>query len=453
MVMMLMALTFSLNTVSPVQAQAFGTPTPTPTDPSWRGFAAAREALQEEKSIDLTFVRNYSFSQVEWRQSIDNCVEATPVSDYREVYFGWDYVITDLQNRTYLVRVSFDLKAVVICDEDFVPAPAGGSTTNPNLPPPVTGGGAGGAFELGGHVDGLSEEAKTAMRQSGMTWMKKQYRYSLGADTSGVKGLLDIARANNFKLLVGVVGDPEQMGNYDQYIQTYAAFLGEVAALGVDAIEVWNEPNIDREWPRGQINGGTYTRMLAAAYNAIKAKNPNTIVISGAPAPTGFFGTAGCGDGGCNDDTFMAQMATAGAAQYMDCVGLHYNEGIVPPTQTSGDPRGEYPTYYFGSMTARGFSPFGGKPVCYTELGYLSGKDFTTPIPAGFAWANNTTVQQHAEWLAGAVTASRQSGRVRLLIIWNVNFKRWDSDPMGGYAIIRPDGTCPACTLMAQAMR
>src|SRR5690606_20484336 len=121
---------------------------------------------------------------------------------------------------------------------------------------------------------------------------------------------------------------------------------------GVDAIEVWNEPNIVREWPANSINGAIYTRMLAEAFNAIKTARSSTIVISGAPSPTGYFGAAGCAvnsptDAGCNDDTFMAQMAQAGAANYLDCVGLHYNEGIVAPSATSGDPRGNYPTYFF----------------------------------------------------------------------------------------------------------
>jgi hypothetical protein len=243
------------------------------------------------------------------------------------------------------------------------------------------------------------------------------------------------------------------MGDFESYIQRYAEFLGGVAALGADGIEVWNEPNIDREWPAASINGANYTRMLAAAFNAIKSRNANTLVISGAPAPTGFFGAAGCGSGGCNDDVFMQQMASAGAAQYLDCVGLHYNEGIVPPTQTGGDPRGEYPSYYFNSMLARGYNPFGGKPVCFTELGYLSGDGFDIPIPAAFGWAGDTSVGEHASWLAGAATQAAQSGRVRLMIIWNVDFPFYTAtDPMGGYAMFRPDGTCPACDTLGTAM-
>ncbi|MFN8530999.1 MAG: hypothetical protein U0670_20535, partial [Anaerolineae bacterium] len=234
---------------------------------------------------------------------------------------------------------------------------------------------------------------------------------------------------------------------------SYASFVGGVAAAGADAIEVWNEPNIDREWPAAQINGGNYTRLLAAAFNAIKGAHSSTIVISGAPAPTGYFGSAGCGSGGCNDDVFMQQMAQAGAANYLDCVGLHYNEGIISPTQSSGDPRGGYPTYFLGSMIARGYNPFGGKPVCFTELGYLSGQGFSQAIPASFAWASNTTVAQQAQWLAEAVSVANSTGHVRLIIVWNVDFPSFTAtDPMGGYAMLRPDGTCPACDSLGHVM-
>src|SRR5262249_9611823 len=151
-------------------------------------------------------------------------------------------------------------------------------------------------------------------------------------------GYITTAHNNGYNILLGIVGYTSEMGDFDSYIAAYSQYVADVARLGANAIEVWNEPNIDREWPAASINGGNYTRLLASAYNAIHAASSSTIVISGAPAPTGYFGSAGCGSGGCNDDVFMQQMASAGAGSYMDCVGLHYNEGIVAPSVNSGDP-------------------------------------------------------------------------------------------------------------------
>ena len=343
-----------------------------------------------------------------------------------------------------------------------VAAPTPTPTPEPtNTPAPVAAGGGGGggapapvapagsfavgSFELGGHVDGYPPVAQ--MQQAGMRWVKYQVRYTLGSDPGVAAGYISAAQGAGFKVLLGVVGYPHEMAavGLDSYIQQFASFLGGVAALGPNAIEVWNEPNIDREWPNGQISGESYTRMLAAAYNAIKGVNSGVMVISGAPAPTGYAGAGGTSAAVWNDDVFYQSMANAGAANYMDCIGAHYNEGIVPPDWTSGDPRGGYPTYYFQSMTNRAWAPFGGsRPVCYTELGYLTPEGFGA-LPGGFAWAQNVTLAQQAEWLARAAVIAANSGRVRLMIIWNVNFSRFDADPMAGYAIIRPDGSCPAC--------
>jgi hypothetical protein len=438
----------------PVLAQ--GEPTATPTDPIWRAFSALRDAIEEEESVDLTIVRNYDWEQAQWEGGIDSCVELEDPSTAREVFFGWTFTITSTRGTVYQGRVSFDLEDMVVCDQvstAAAPTAVPGSPATGNLPTPIPGSAAGGSFELGGQALEMSLNTFGLMRRAGMTWVKQQFVYSLGNDPSAVAGLINVAHGNGFRILLSIRGHRDQMGDMGSYNNSFAQFLGGVAALGADAIEVWNEANIDREWPAGSINGANYTQMLAAAYNAIKSGNGNTIVISAAPAPTGFFGAAGCGTGGCNDDVFMQQMASAGAAQYMDCVGLHYNEGIIPPSQGSGDPRGGYPTYYFGLMLARGYTPFGGKPVCFTELGYLTPEGFTTPLPGNFSWAANTSVSEHATWLAEAATLASQSGRVRLMIVFNVDFPSFvESDPMGGYAMFRPGGACPACDALGAVM-
>jgi hypothetical protein len=318
-------------------------------------------------------------------------------------------------------------------------------------PPPVVTPGGGGGFELGGHVAGFGRVNE--MRSAGMTWVKKQIRWSRGEGTGAAAAAINEARANGFKILLGVVGYKDQMGDYDAYTNEFAAFLGQVAALGPNAIEVWNEPNIDREWPSGTVNGARYTQMLSKAYNAIKAANANVLVISGAPAPTGYFG-GGCRNEGCDDSVFIQQMAGAGASNYMDCVGTHYNEGIISPDLRTGDPRGSHYTRYFYGMLDTYYNAFGGaRRICWTELGYLTPEGYGQ-LPSFFGWAQGTTVAQHAEWLGRATALSRSSGKVRLMIVWNVDFTgSFGDDPIGGYAIIRPDGSCPACATLGAAMR
>lgn len=434
-------------------------PTATPNDPVWRGFSASRDAIQKARKVDLTLVAKWEFEESSWDGTggIDNCVELEDVTQARKIYYGWTYTITSMRGQVYQTHISYDLKEIAVCDKvNAAVAPtAAAGTPNPALPAPVAGAAAVGGFELGGQAQDMNLNTFGLMRRAGMTWVKQQVTYNQGENGSKVAGQVNVAHSNGFKILLSIKGDKNALGaSFDSYLAGYAGFLGQAAAAGADAIEVWNEPNIDREWPNGQVNGGSYTKMLASSFNAIKSSNANTIVVSAAPAPTGYFGTAGCTAQGCNDDVFMTQMAQAGAASYMDCVGLHYNEGIIPPTQASGDSRGGYPTYYFGSMLARGYNPFGGKPVCFTELGYLTPEGYGQPLPAGFAWAQNTTVAQQASWLSQAATLAAQSGHVRLMIVFNVDFPLYTGDdPQAGYAMLRPGGGCPACDSLGAVMK
>jgi hypothetical protein len=93
---------------------------------------------------------------------------------------------------------------------------------------------------------------------------------------------------------------------------------------------------------------------------------------------------------------------------------------------------------------------FPGKPLCFTEIGYVSAEGFSQGLPGNFSWAAGNSVQEQAQWLAEAAVRARNSGTVRLFILWNVDSTTFlDTDPQAGYAIVRPDGTCPACNTLA----
>jgi hypothetical protein len=68
----------------------------------------------------------------------------------------------------------------------------------------------------------------------------------------------------------------------------YAAFAATAArhyaGMGVHAYEVWNEPNQAGAWtPRP--DAGAYTRLLKAAYPAIKGADPQATVLTGGTGP------------------------------------------------------------------------------------------------------------------------------------------------------------------------
>ncbi len=302
-------------------------------------------------------------------------------------------------------------------------------------------------IEIGGHVHNpTSGSTVGAMRAAGMQWMKVQARYSRH-NPPNLSELIGAAHNNGFKILIGALGDPAEMGREGQaYIDAFTDWLAQVANHGADAIEVWNEPNLDREWPRGQISGAAYAGMLASAYQKIKQANRGVMVISAAPAPTG----VDLPDRVMPDNRWLREMVAAGGLEHLDCVGAHYNEGIVPPDQTTGDPRGDnyYTRYFYGMLN--GYISITRRPICFTELGYLTA-DGLPSLPSYFSWAKEVTLQQQAAWLAQAAALASRSGQVRLFIVWNVDFTHYGSDPQAGYAIIRPDGSCPACVALAAA--
>ncbi|MEK7808617.1 MAG: hypothetical protein AAB571_06055 [Chloroflexota bacterium] len=314
-----------------------------------------------------------------------------------------------------------------------------------------------GNFALGGQAIHGGFPGMAAMKKAGMTWVKLQAS-DLKTDFGPA---IDNAHKNNMRILVSVVDKTEERYKVatPEYQQKFASYLVTLAKQGADAIEVWNEMNLEREWPKGQISGESYTKLLKFVYPQIKIANPNTIVIIGAPSPTGFFG-GGCDANrqqGCDDKPFLEEMVRAGAFDFADCTGIHYNEGILPPSATSGDPRGNsthYTRYYSSMVDTYWKATSAKKPLCFTELGYLTGEgypDLTKTAPT-FSWASKTTVAQQAQWLAEAVTLARDSGKVKLLIVFNVDFVTYDSDPQAGYAIIRKDGLCPACDTLGKVM-
>lgn len=324
-----------------------------------------------------------------------------------------------------------------------------GSPINPpppsGNPPPNTG-----SFGLGGQTQTFANA--DLMQRSGMNWVKLQHKWAVGDDPQLLAGRIHDAHKKGFKILISVTGKNTYPASGTIDFAAFAEFMGGVAALGPDALEVWNEMNIDFEWPAGEINPQDYVQnMLKPAYQAIKANNPNVLVISGALAPTGF-------DNGTNawaDDRYLAGMNSAGASAYADCIGVHHNAGATSPHVSAGHPGGSHYSWYFQPTLNLYYNSFGGsKPLCFTELGYLSGDGYGG-LPTNFAWASNNSTGDHAQWLADAVTVAKNSGKVMMVIVFNVDFTYFDpnGDPQAGYAMLRPDGSCPACDKLADVMR
>ena len=121
---------------------------------------------------------------------------------------------------------------------------------------------AGGAFELGGHIRDLGMPYANQMHYSGMNWVKIQVHYGEGAS-----GIIAAAHAGGFKIQLSAIGGASMTAE-PGFEDKFASWVAGLAAAGADAIEVWNEPNIDREWQIGLISPQAYTNLLCKSYNA-----------------------------------------------------------------------------------------------------------------------------------------------------------------------------------------
>ncbi len=292
-------------------------------------------------------------------------------------------------------------------------------------------------FDMGGIVYSFNQA--DLMTSAGMTWVSIALQWQDGDSANTARRAIETAHGRGFSVLLQISGDPQEMrANSADYNTRFAAYLGEVTAFAPDAIQVWDSMNSPEAWARGLIGPSAYTEMLSTAYQAIKRVNPATLVISGGLAQTNAF-NGGCTGAGCDDLPYLHGMAEAGVGQSADCIGINYTLGATEPTTVTGDPRGDQFLYYYPAVISTYASIFPNKPLCLTELGYLTPDGAP---PAGYEWAAGTTPVEQAAWLAQTAELARDTGRIRLLMIYNVDAT--GRDLPGSYAIVR-DGKCVAC--------
>lgn len=299
-------------------------------------------------------------------------------------------------------------------------------------------------FAVGVHTGALSRTLLQAGRMH-MKWLALDVRFRVGAMPGAQGEIISQAQGNGFKVLLSVSGDPEEFAalNRAEYLALLTAYMGGLASYGPDAVEVWREPN-------ALMTAEDYLRVLALSYNAIKTANPNTLVISGALRPLDDDPAAP----GASDAAYAEQLAALGAAGWADCIGVQYTLGAVSPVSTTGDPRGDSPLYYLPDVTERAAAPFGeARPLCFTRFGYLSPEGLP-PFPPDYAWAQNTTLAQQARWLMDAVGWAMTDARVRLLILFSLDASAFaEGSPEAGYALVRPDESCPSCETLAPLLK
>ena len=267
---------------------------------------------------------------------------------------------------------------------------------------------------------------------------------------AGIKILLSIPKAPNWarpgdddKSVEGPPVDPN----------AYANFVGQVAgryAGKVQAIEVWNEQNLYYEaGGQGRVNVDNYMALLRASYAAIKAANPNMVVVSGALTPTG-----APPPWAVDDVLYLRQMYERGLKDVSDAIGAHPSGFANPPDALfqggDFDPARGYDDHrsFFFRNTMEEYRnvmvEFGdsNKTIWPTEFGWpvwrFQGDD-------RFVFAQENTLEEQAQYIKQAYEMGKQWGWVGAMFLWNLDYAVTSPNTeLANFGILTGGGPTPA---------
>ncbi|MBI2906383.1 MAG: hypothetical protein HYX92_01865 [Chloroflexi bacterium] len=318
--------------------------------------------------------------------------------------------------------------------------------------------------------------ALRVLRNAKADWAKVQVRWQDVEPQRGrinweyIDSIVNTAQAHGARLLLSIVTAPNWSRPADADFnfpgppanpQDYADFVGAIASRHprkVQAYEIWNEENVNYEWGGpGRLNATQYLELLKAAYQRIKAIDPETVVLSGGLTPTGV------NDGyiAYDDVVFMRQMYEAGLKDYSDAVAVHanvvgHNAPDEEPNPDAGGRKGHWSFFFRRFEQIRDIMvEFGDadKQIWFTEFGWPSSADTWPDYAPG-----EVSEDEQAQWLRRGFEIAREKGYVGPMMIWNLNYAsvaepndRWGK---AAYAILsRTWNTRPAYLALAAMTR
>jgi hypothetical protein len=232
----------------------------------------------------------------------------------------------------------------------------------------------------------------------------------------------------------------------------------------VGAIEVWNEENLEREWNTAEgIDPAAYVALLRATYAAVKAADPDVVVISGALSPTGINCNGAfpnCQPSGrpivVDDVTYLRGFINAGGLDFADCVGVHSNGTNLPPTADGAHPpppdgetfTGPWDTPHYSWALRSQVEAYesilaGRKSQCVTEFGYAAAVNGV--YPPNFGFAADISEEKQGQYLVDAFNWMRDTGLVKMAFLFNLDYGPLGGDPAVDdnviFSILRRDGS------------
>jgi hypothetical protein len=286
------------------------------------------------------------------------------------------------------------------------------------------------------------------------TQLERSLVYNLGVDWVKIYDTAQAALFPDQHILFR--WDLNWPADWNQFRRDVERRARELTALKIDAVEVGNEPNLSHEWSRGP-NAWEYVQMLRVAYTAIKAGNPNVIVVSAGLAPT----LTTPDRKAINDLDFAREMLENGAAQWFDAFGYHPYGYNMPP---EADPASAELVFRRAERMRALLEKSGVyKQVWLTEFGWLrnpaedgvnchdSDPDFT-----GFAWLRVSAEQQASYLVRAFQYADRNWPWAGPMFVWNLNWHQQSWLPQCShqrwFSLLRLNGEPTAAYRRLQAM-
>lgn len=267
------------------------------------------------------------------------------------------------------------------------------------------------------------------------------------AQQHGLKLLFSVARAPGFSRPDPVEedGPPSDFTIFHDFMHALSSrYQGRVAAY-----ELWNEPNLRREWRGFDLSAEKFVELVKAGAAGAREGDPGAIIISGAPAVTGIDDKINAID----DRIFLRDMIAAGVGDVVDAIGVHPYGAANPPDERAADAthlRSSYnnhPSFFFLDTLEDYHQILRGanidKPLWVTEFGWPSIEKFGNVDTSGWEYARDVTEADQAAYLERAIELRRERAWVGPMMIWNLNVA-----PLLGpdrsesaYSLLRPDGT------------
>ena len=254
-------------------------------------------------------------------------------------------------------------------------------------------------------------------------------------------------------------GPPVNYQDYADFVYAFVSRYGAGSSIGrVHAIQIWNEPNLSREWgdePVSAQSAADYVRLLDMAYKAAKGYDPSMTVITGALSPTGV------ADGSAQpDDAYLQWMYAAGlkGGVNYDVLGANANvqcpsvEAAIGACPVHAD-RMTHPSFYFrrveqlrAIMEANGDAAH---QVWLMEFGWT-----TDTVNQAYSWyATDEATKGELIVKAFQYARANWSPWIGVMALWAIADPLWSAaDEQVYWAITNPDGsTRPAYDRVLQA--